>query len=287
MIPSLERRVRRSPERSFANARGFTLVEGLIAVVVVAVISSAFLSLLIVQDRFYSRMDQSVAAEQSLRAATDLAVAELRMAGPGTLLAGSSDSVSVRFDVARAVVCDVSGANSAYLFVYDSVPSPALGGPFVGTAYTEPYVSGWEFADGWTGTSSTSAAARTACLANGTPDTLPTSLYREVAGWSGNFPSGVPDRGSIVRRYRRLTYRFAPSVMGTGTALYRGTQELVGPLDPASSFAYVMAGGGIRTSLAPSDFPNVRAIRLQAIAVDDDPRFDLQRPLRFDIPFRN
>lgn len=253
----------------------------------VAVISGAFLSILLVQDRFYSRVDEGISAQQNLRAAVDLAASELRMGGTGALIAGAADSVSVRFDVYRAVVCDVSGGNSAYVFVYDSVANAGLGGSFVGTAYNLPYTTTYEFADGWTGGSSTSASARTTCIANGTPDTLPTTLYREVTGWSGNFPSGVPTRGAIVRRYRQLTYRFAPSLMGPGIALWRGGQELVGPLDATSAFQYVMAGGGVQNSLAPADFPNVRAIRINAIAIDDDPRFDLQRAIVFDVPFRN
>ena len=92
--------------RGRLDDRGFTLVEGLIAMIMIAVLASAFLSIVLVQDRFYSRMDEGISAEQSLRAGADLVGSELRMAGSGALLAGSSDSVSVRYDVFRAVVCE-------------------------------------------------------------------------------------------------------------------------------------------------------------------------------------
>jgi len=269
------------------NERGFTLVESLIVIIMVGIIGSAFLSLLMAQDRFYSRLDDGIAAEQSLRASADLVSNELRMGGPEDVLAAEPESVSIRFDVYKAVVCEVTGGNSVQLFVYDSAANPSLPTNFVGTAYSGPYSSTYEYADNWTGTAAASVAAKTTCVANGTPDTTPTSLYRDASGWNGNFPSGVPDRGSIVRRYRRLTYRFAPSGFGSGYGLYRGTQELVGPLDPTSSFEYVMVDSTVQTSVALADLPDIRIIRLNAIAIDDDPRFDLQRVLLFDIPLRN
>ncbi len=269
------------------SERGFTLVESLIVIIMIGIIGSAVLSLLMAQDRFYSRMDDGIAAEQNLRAAADLTSNELRMGGPGDLLAAEPESVSIRFDVYKAVVCEVTGVNSVHIFVYDSATSPNLPTNFVGTAYSGSYTTTYEYADNWTGTTPASAAAKTVCVANGTPDTTPSSLYRDASGWNGNFPSGAPDRGSIVRRYRRLTYRFAPSGFGSGYGLYRGTQELVGPLDPTSSFEYVMVDSTVQTSVALADLPDVRIIRLNATAIDDDPRFDLQRILLFDIPLRN
>ncbi len=267
--------------------RGFTLVEALVVLIMIGIIGSAFVSLMMVQDRFYSRMDEGILAEQNLRAAADLVSSELRMGGADDVLAAQADSVSIRFDVFRAVVCEVSGGNSVQLFVYDSAPNPTLPANFVGTAYIQPYTTTYEHADGWTGTGSASASAKATCIANGAPDTTPASLYRDMSGWNGNFPSGVPARGSIVRRYRRLTYRFAPSALGAGYALFRGAQELVGPLDSLSAFQYVMDDGSVRNSVVPADLGRIRTVRLNATAVDDDPRFDVQRILRFDIPLRN
>ncbi len=258
----------------------------MIALVVTGIVMTAFLSLLRAQDRFYSRLDEGVAAQQNLRAAADLVSSEVRMSGPGDVMAAVPDSVSVRFDVYHAVVCAVTGSNTVALFVYDSAPNPNVTTGLVGTAWSGPYQSTYEYADGWTGSSATSAAAKTECVNNGTPDVTPSALYRSMSGWTGTF-TAVPPRGSIVRRYRRLTYRFAPSGMSGGFALYRGTQELVGPLDPRSAFSYVMADGSVRNTVSPSDLDNIRVVRLNAIAVDDDPRFDLQRNLIFDIPLRD
>ncbi|MDX1579333.1 MAG: prepilin-type N-terminal cleavage/methylation domain-containing protein [Gemmatimonadota bacterium] len=267
--------------------RGFTLIEAVIVLAVLGILGAASIKLLMTQDRFYSRIDHATLAQQNVRAAADLVSAELRMSGPDDVLAARPDSVSVRFDVYQAVVCEQTGGNGVYVFVYDSVPNPNIAGGMTGTAWSDPYSSTYEYADGWTGTMSMGGAAKTTCVANGSPNLTQNSLYRMVSGWSGNFPSGVPTRGSIVRRYRQLTYRFAPSGMGNGTALFRGPVELVSPLDPASSFSYVMAGGGVQSSVSPGQLGNIRAVRINAIAVDEDPRFDLQRTLQFDIPLRN
>ncbi len=75
--------------------------------------------------------------------------------------------------------------------------------------------------------------------------------------------------------------------MGAGAALYRGSEELVGPLAGRSSFSYVMDNGSMRTNVAAADLDRIRVVRLNAVAIDDDARFDIERTLTFDIPLRN
>ena len=62
--------MRPRPRPSTSQA-GFTLVEGLIVVIMLGVIGSAFVSLMMAQDRFYSRLDEGINAEQSVRIAAD------------------------------------------------------------------------------------------------------------------------------------------------------------------------------------------------------------------------
>lgn len=266
---------------------GFSIVESLIGLAVATVIGSAFLSLIMAQDRFYGRLDSGVGAQQNLRAAADLVSTEVRMAGPDDMLAAQSDSVSLRFDVYHAVVCDVTGGNTVAIIVYDSAPNPNISTGLTGTAYSQPYQTTYEYADGWMGSSTAATGAKTTCTGNGAPTTFASSAYRYVSGWTGNFTSGVPPRGATVRRYRQLTYRFAPSGMGSGTALYRGSQELISPLDVTSSISYQMADGTVRTNVVLADLPDIRVVKLNVVATDDDPRFDLQRTVTLDIPLRN
>lgn len=276
------------PQRS--SRSGFTLIEALIALVISGLVASALISLLVGQSRFYERTDDAIYAEQSLRATFDLMSAELRVAGAPDLVAAEEDSVTVRFDVARAVVCDSVDADEAALFVYDTITNANLPASFVGTAYSGPWESDYDYADGWTGSvSETGSGPRAVCTAAGAPGTGTDDLYLAITGWSGHFADGVPDRGSVVRRYRALTYRFGASSFFTSrTALWRGSQELVGPFEDGAGFSYVMDDGSVETSVSGSDLEDVTAIRVTATAVGDGAnRFGVSRSMEFDIPFRN
>lgn len=277
----------RSRRRNGRQA-GFTLVEVLIVTIVTGLVGAAIVSLLLGQNRFYAKVDATVTAEQSLRAVGDLIGTELRMGRPGDILVATSDSVSVRFDIYRAVVCDSISSTAATLYVYDSVPNPSLTSGFVGTAFTEAYDTTFAYVDGWTGTvTTTGSGPKGTCTAAGAPGTAANAMYRTISGWNGTFPEGVPDRGAVVRRYGQLTYRFGPSVIGSGRAVFRGTQELAGPFDSTSGFRYVMADGSVQTTVTGASLLDIREIRIVATAIDADSRIDVARPLTFDIPLRN
>jgi prepilin-type N-terminal cleavage/methylation domain-containing protein len=269
---------------------GFTLVEALISLVISGLLASAVLSLMLGQSRFYERTDDQIWAEQSNRATFDLASSELRMASRYDLLAAEDDSVAVRFDIMRAIVCDSTAADAATLMVYDTVAAWGLDGGFVGTAYSDPYDSDFEYADAFLpATVSTGSGPKAVCVANGSPSSPPDNAFAELSGWSGNFTNEVPDRGGMVRFYSRLSYHFAPSTFfQSRTALWRGAQELVGPFENDAAFSYRMLNGSIKNSVNSGSFKNVAAIRLTATAVGDGAnRSGVERELQFEIPFRN
>jgi prepilin-type N-terminal cleavage/methylation domain-containing protein len=269
---------------------GFTLVEALVALVISGLLASAMLSLMLGQSRFYERTDDQIWAEQSNRATFDLVSSELRMASAGDLLAAESDSVAVRFDIMRAIVCDSTAADAATLMVYDTVAAWGLDGGFTGTAYSDPYDDDFEYADAFLpSTVSTGSGPKATCVANGSPTSPPDNSFAELSGWSGRFTNGVPDRGGMVRFYSRLAYHFAPSsFFQSRTALWRGAQELVGPFESGASFSYLLDDGSVRSNVSAANFDRVVAVRVTATAVGDGAnRYDVQRELEFDIPFRN
>jgi prepilin-type N-terminal cleavage/methylation domain-containing protein len=269
---------------------GFTLVEALIAMVVSGFLASAMLALVLGQSRFYERMDDQIWAEQTNRATIDLMLSELRQASTGDLIAAESDSVSIRFDIIRAVVCDSTAADEATLMAYDSIAAWGLAGGFIGTAYSDPYVEDFEYVDGWLPTTgSTGSTPKATCVANGAPGTGTDNTFATMTGWGAQFTNGVPDRGAFVRFYGRLTYRFAASTFfESRAALWRGAQELTGPFVNGAAFSYVMANGSVQNSVASGSFDQVRAIRVTATAVGDGAnRYNVQRDLEFEIPFRN
>lgn len=268
---------------------GFTLVESLIALVISGILATALISLLLGQSRFYERTDAQIYAEQSLRASMDLVSSELRMGAAGDLIAAEGDSVALRFDVVRAVVCDDAGSDAVALFALDRITDANLGGGFVGTAVSGPYEVSFAYADGWLPTeSSTGSGPKAACLAAGAPAGLADDDYAVMTGWSGEY-GAVPEPGSLVRVYGQLVYRFAPSTFfATRTALWRGTQELIGPLENDAAFSYVMQDGSVQANASGADLADVVAVRITATALGDGPnRYDVARPIEFDVPFRN
>lgn len=126
-------------------------------------------------------------------------------------------------------------------------------------------------------------------MAAGAPGSAPASDYLEISGWSSQFAGGVPDRGSLVRAYGRLSYQIATSTFfSTRWSLWRGTQELVGPFEEGAAFSYVMSDGSVASSVPSSDFDAVVAVRFSASAVGDGAnRYDVSRSIDFEVPFRN
>lgn len=277
---------RPGPNRRRAQT-GFTLVEMIITITVTTVLGAGILSLLLGQNRFYGHNDDAIYAEQSIRAAVDLMSAELRMASPSDVMAATSDSVSVRFDLVRAVVCAVTAGDQTAVFVYDTVSNANLPSGFRGGAFSGPYDSAFVYADGWIGTTSGSGSAKNTCVDNGAPDLTGTQLYRRVSGWGAGF-GAVPVQGSIVRSYGRLTYRFADSGFGPGLAVWRNSQELVSPFDSGARFRYVLDDGSVVTSVAPAQFNQIRMIRIEATAIGDGvDRYGVKRTIEHSIPLRN
>lgn len=285
---SRRRRVgRRRPE---IRERGFTLVEALIALTISGIVATALVSLLLAQSRFYQRTDDQMAAEQAAQATFELVSSEIRMAGAADLMEAESDSLTFRFDLFQAIVCDATGSDEVAMHVFERTASAGLTSSFVGIAVSGPFETGFEYEDSWDPTPSASGSGpRADCVAAGGSGSGPDSDYLRISGWTSRFTTGVPQRGALVRQYGKVTYKFAPSsFFATRWALWRGTQELVGPFEAGAAFAYVMNDGSVQSSVGASDFSQVVAVRLTATAVGEGTnRFDVERPIVFDVPFRN
>ena len=272
------------------NESGFTLVEALVALTISGILATGLISLLVGQSRFYDRTDDQLNAEQVAQATFDLVSAELRMASAQDLMAATPDSVRIRFALSLALVCDSTGADEAVLYVFDRTTNAGLSGSFVGMAVSGPYEETFEYADGWNPVPTGSGGGpRSTCTASGSPGSAPDSDYLKISGWGAKFTGGVPERGALVRGYGSLTYRFAASTFfAANTALWRGTQELVGPFDDAAAFSYVMADGTVRTSVVGTALDSVVAVRMTATAVGEGSNpHNISRPVTFDVPFRN
>lgn len=270
------------------NEAGLTVVELLISVVIMSLVLASVMSLLVGQSTLYRNSNDVLYTKQTVRAVSDLMTAELRMATSTDILAAEVDSVSIRFDINRGVVCDSTAADEATLFWYDSVTNTSIAGGTSGLAYTPPYEDDFQYKDGFAGTTtSTGTGPKAVCTAVGVPATAPDANYLTMTGWTGNFAGGVPDRGSLIRSYGRLTYHLDPSVFTSGTALWRGVQELVAPLR-ATSFSYLMTDASVLTSVPAGSLADIEAIRIIGLADGAEAGLTgANRSFSLEIPLRN
>lgn len=277
-------------DRCARDNRGFTLVEALIALTISGIIATALISLLLAQSRFYQRTDDQMAAEQAAQATFDLVSAEIRMASAGDLMEAEADSVTSRFDLLQAIVCDATGSDEVAMHVFERTTNAGLTSSFVGMAVSDPFETAFEYEDSWNPTpSATGSGPRADCVAAGGSGAGPDSDYVRISGWTSRFTGGVPQRGALIRAYGKVTYKFeASSFFPDRWALWRGTQELVGPFEAGATFSYVMNDASVQSSVSPSDFGDVAAVRLTANAVGEGTnRYAVERPIEFDVPFRN
>lgn len=277
---------------SVAEQAGMTLVEVLIAVVVAGLLGTAMFQLFQEQHQFYGETEDRLFAKQTLRATTDLAETELREASGGDVVAAQPDSIAVWHDEIGGYVCDVTAADVVYYYVHRQLSDPGTLGLLGdrGTAYSNPFSTTYEYDPDFDATGSETSLAQDACEAAGAPAGEPSSRYRAIT-WGGSL--APPQPGAVLRLYRELSYYFADSEMGDGTALWRNEQELAAPFSDADSgFRYrVCAGGscGWHTSVSDeSDQRNIVRVELGARALGDGAnRYDIAVDLDYDISLRN
>ena len=268
------------------HQEGFTLAEMLVALTGAGLLIGLLVGLLASQSAFHLRNEDAIQVSQITRALSDGLGAEIRGVGPGDLLLATPDTVSIRVDVLRAVVC-ATRSGSIDLFVYDSIAANPQPG-WRGTAFSGPYSATWIYADGSTPVSGVSAAAETACRAAGADraNRMPTRWFRRVSGSSGGLtPMPVP--GSLARVYGRLTYAIHRPDSGTGTvSIRRNGQEFVSPLEPGAAFEYRLSSGAIQAGVATGDLPRVREVRLIGTAAGRNGRAAGRR-VAYAISLRN
>lgn len=240
------------PRRTHAR-RGMTLVEVLIALVMLGVVSASLYRVLLNNERIYQAQTQHIALEQNIRAAVSVLPAELREidATDGDIVAMSSTAITIR----------------AMRWLGFTCVSPVLGGAVVGNTMTvraQPFYgsrglntgtdSMFIYYDGNEATRDDDdwALARPTDLVDGLcPDGQPGLVI--TMSWKippPNTAGGILP-GSPVRGFEPVTYQLykppGDSLWYVGLQPAGGTiQPIIGPvLETGLSFAYFDSTGAV------------------------------------------
>ncbi len=248
---------RRLPRRL---RRGFSLVELLITIVLVAIIGAAAGRMLVSQTRFYTRLKGQKDARSVTRNARNIMQTELAMTEAGGGVAGASnDSITIRMPFAWGVYC--SSSTFIRLPVDSSMYAMAT---LAGYAIKDTSATGvYTYT---TTTTAPTAGTATNCTGLSPALTAPTNAAYLTLSPAPSTPPAYA--GSPVFLYQMVTYKFAAStlvpgkrglyrIVGTGTA-----EEILAPFDTSAKFRYYNLYADTAQTTVPT-LANIRGIELQ------------------------
>ncbi len=254
--------------------RGFTLIELMIALVLLGIVSMGIYRVLVSNQRIYRAQTQRIDLQQNIRAAATILPAEFREldAFDGDIKAMASDSIKIRAMRQLAIMCSppVLGGvlTGRQITVRDS--------PFFGSRNFNPatdslllYYEGDEASrndDSWwlarltaVGTAPCPAGAGggngrllTADMANAIPPQV---------NAAGNIQTGSPLRGFEIVTYR--LYQAADGLWYVGLRNAGGLQPVVGPLSGSGGLTFTYYDGTGTVTAVPTSVAEIE-IRVRA-----------------------
>ncbi len=239
------------------RARGFSLVELLVALAFVGILATAFTGILLSQSRLFGRNEALSEARAGPTAAVNLMASELRMVETGGgVVAVGADSLRLRLPYALGVVCaGGGGATTAALMPVDSAV-------YAGIGYDD---YAWQAAGVYSYVATTTppaAGAASDCTSAGI-EAVPGGSVVTLA------PAAPAPAGAPLFLYRTVTYRFAPSRLLPGRrALWRATldpdsaEEVAMPFDSTARFRFFARGSRTAADAPPVPLSDLAGVQL-------------------------
>lgn len=238
--------------------RGFSLIELIITLVLVAIIGTAAGRMLMSQTRFYTRLKGQRDARSVTRNARNLMQTELSMvvAGANGIVGASNDSVAVNMPYAWGIFCSSS---TVALLPVDSMMYAMAG--IAGYAIKDttplgPYT--------YTATTTTPTAGTATNCTGLTPSiTAPTN-----GGYIALSPAATATAGSPVFLYWRVIYKFGASSLVPGKrGLFRqqgagAAEEILAPFDTSAKFRFYNMFADTAQTAVPA-LANIRGLEVQ------------------------
>lgn len=265
------------------NRRGFTLIEIMMAMLILAVVAVAFTKVVRSQVRFADRQASAKDARDISRSGLNALLTDIRMVDADSgITVATRDSFTVLAPYAEGVVCGTNGAGTGSviaLLPYDSL-TYAEGG-YSGYAYIDTTTTGVAYEqryqyvkNAYTPTRLDSAATATSAPCRTATDTV--SIFKQGAVLvQPAIPLRSRYQAAMLVRY--VTYSFKPSTSIPGArGLYRrvvngtrGDEELVAPFDTSAQFRYYLTNGTKQSSATGASLNQIRGIELELDAKSD------------------
>jgi prepilin-type N-terminal cleavage/methylation domain-containing protein len=253
--------------------RGFTLVELLIALVLLSIVSAGIYRVLVNNQRIYQAQTQRIDLQQNIRAATAILPAELREldAADGDLIAMTPTSITLRAPRQLGIICGqpvIGALAGGVAAVTMLIRTPLYGTRDLNAASDQllVYYEGQQGAtndDGWVRGPISQDLGNANCADgfNSPARRLVGSLTFGVNQFAvtGMIPNGAPVRGFEV-----VTYSLYQAADGRWYLGYQGSQPgetrqpLIGPLVDANGvlFEYFDAAGAV--TAVPAQVAQIR-----------------------------
>lgn len=257
--------------------RGFTLIEIITALTILAIIGTAMVRLIISQSSFTEKQMAMRNARTVSRNAMNIMLTDLRMVQDnGGLVGANPDSITVRVPMAFGLLCSTAGGGATMALLPVDSAMTALG-RYDGWAVRDSVGETYSYKDANTpvALSSLSTGTTTTCTDSVAgpgifPVTYGTRTGRIISVTES--AAGPASPGWPVFLYQVVTYRFEPSSAFSGrTGLFRkiktgnnsvSSDEIIAPFDTSAKFRYYVANADTAQSAVPADLNTVRGLQL-------------------------
>jgi prepilin-type N-terminal cleavage/methylation domain-containing protein len=235
--------------------RGLSLVEILIAIVLLGIVGAGITRLMQSQMRFFARSTNARDARAVSRNALNLVRDEMKMIEPYGIAAATPDSITVRLPIATGLYCS---ANTATFAPIDSL------------VYATASWGGFAWRDTTATSNYTYVTSVTAPIAGLDASCTGVGLGVVPSGRTLILPAapGTVIVGAPIILFQTVTYKIAASVLVPGrSALWRkaGTlaaEEVATPVDATSHIRFFESGAVTAQDAVPATLSNITGIQL-------------------------
>lgn len=233
---------------------------------VILLVSHAFL----VQNRFYSTQTVRTAAQDNVRAATELVAREVRTAIEGGVVVAGPRTLTVRSPLAMSVICSRAGTEDGDVMT-EGGETELDTDEVAGLARRDPATGDWVAANAtWAAIDGSTSDPAGNCAANGADTVGVRDSFHRIRDL--DLFSPTPVEGEIVMLFRETTFKIQqseldPSTLGIFRAAYGDPLvEFATGVDTTAQFKYRTVGGGYVDTVTAGSLPAIDAVRLIADA---------------------